>query len=193
MEFRYPKSPVEIEGDKKKAKRVYWWTWSSTLLAFIAGGSVLGHVSGQHWMGQFNYIQIMLANFAAAHACRIAGVSMESQSTENIERDPRAALAPYLSEAPIFELGRGKSSLTNVDREGICHGKKRLLWRDVETCDVNQKRNAIGTLTTIIKINRLGKDKKKRLLIVTNEENAARLLPAIRFYLRGGENEPAST
>lgn len=83
-----------------------------------------------------------------------------------------------------------------MNREGIEHKAaliklRRVLWRDVESCTFSTSRNAAGSQmpASLVLKGRVG---TPLLNISVPEQQAAQLLPAIRFYLRGPESEESS-
>ncbi len=200
MIHRY-KPPSESEDKKKQARQIYWGTFAGTSLLFLAG---LWATLDMDWADLvlspgllvLLYALWTLGDSVATWACRFAGVSQQGGKGGIIERDARAALSPYLSEAPTFEIKRGLGASLLVDREGIefkrdassKSERKRVLWREVQSCAFVTMRNVMGAHDSATLVLR---DAQGRTLLHLSptEEQMNQLLPAIRFYLRGEETE----
>ena len=176
---------------ERRARRIYYTTWASVFGGFMLGGPMLALTPGQPlpgWYFGFAYLFMGLASQAATWACRRAGVSLESSPSQKIQRDPRAALVPFLSQAPEFELGHNLMQRARVDREGIESSRRhRVLWRDVVSCTSTSPRNAMGNALPV-EITLHAHDGKALLHLAVSEEDAQRLLPAIGFYLCGEDS-----
>jgi len=186
------KHKPEAEDAKRRAKWIYWTSYSATFLPLLA--LWLGHAAPGGGGFFFFCLAAMLAGQIATWAVRRAGVSQEGLRSETIERDPRAALVPFLGKPPEFKSGEFWARGTRVDREGIeardmMGGKrKRVLWRDVESCTFAAPLNAAGDYSHAGFVLQ-GSDKLPLLVMSSTQRDADKLLPAIRFYLRGEEPE----
>ena len=182
----------ETQDKKKRARQIYWATWAAVSAGFLLGGPLLAFWLGHQtpgWYFSIGYLYIMLANAAAAVACRLARVSQEGETHEVIERDARAALVPFLGAPPEFDVKVMLWRQATVDREGIeathTDGKwRRVLWRDVESCTFSGERNALGHYTSAT-LTLQGSEELPLLQGATASHDADKILAAIRFYLRG--------
>ena len=194
MSFDYSTRP-DSEQAKKSAKRIYWAAWiGAAALLFVAPFFVLPPDWLFGWYFLFcNFLFGPITEGLAEGACRLAGVSQEGETHELIERDARAALVPFLSEAPEFEIKKLWHRL-RVDREGISakhtDGKwKRVLWRDVEMCTLKRTLNVMGDCTSTT-FTLQASHELPLLQFSSYPGDADRLLSAIRFYLRGEDSPP---
>jgi hypothetical protein len=143
------------------------------------------------WYFALGIFHMALAQGVATLACRAAGVSQEGLRYEVIERDARAALAPYISPAPEFEVKELWMRQVKVDPGGIearhSDGKwKRVEWREVETCTFTALRNAVGNYIAP-SLTLQGSEELPLLQSTPATRDVEKLLEAIRFYLRAEE------
>ncbi len=192
MIHRY-KPPSDSEDKAKQARRIYWCTYAGAGLLFMAGVSAVLDVD---WFVLLIPVWAF-SDAVATWVLRSSSTSQQSCKGGIIERDARAALTPYLSEAPAFEVKSGLSlstlgSSTLVSREGIevksVSGRRRVLWRDVQSCAFVVLRNVRGSYSFATIVLR-GNEGKTLLHLSPSEEQVDQLLPAIRFYLRGPNPE----
>ncbi len=191
MIHRY--EPPSDSEDKTKRAIIYGSTFIGTYLLFVVGGAAslrwLGIAPG-HGVYALLFVFFVLSQFVADWvACR-GLTSQASRTQEIIQRNAGAALAPFLSEAPVFDVPHLNGALGRVNREGLVYRPRRVLWRDVESCTFIKSRDFMGRTcpTSIVLQDREG---KTLLSIMPFEHQADLLLPAIRFYLRGEELEQA--
>jgi hypothetical protein len=195
MSFDYRDKPKETKKTSERAaKWVYWTTFlGASLVLWGLPFLVLPMELAIGWFFLFQISGVYFADFFARSACEFAGISQAESRQETIERSAGAALAPFLSEAPEFDLGRAQKPRTRVDRDsisGYSSGSKwmRIEWRDVGSCVVATRRDVFGN-PSYCHIRLEGHQKFHTIFQAQlSHADAEKLLPAIRFYLRGEES-----
>lgn len=186
MSFDHRTNPPEPESPSRHTEKIFWWTFGVTYISLAVALGWLG-IPDRFFVFAL-WICAMLSKGVANWACRRAGVSQEGSWREIIKRNAHAALAPFLSEAPEFEIKAVWLPQARVDRQGIearqSDGKwKRVAWRDVEACTFVFTRNVVGAFTggTLT----LHHSEAPPLQVPVTEASAQKLLGAVRFHLRG--------